>query len=603
MPDPIRLLTSSTKDARRVRFSAVFAAPDLNQMSTCAPASLDTGDGNTIDLGVLCAPTPVTWREQRDVELAVYAYADDKPYTAQLTWGDVVVTAVPLTQDAVQISQPTTTCTVTPQPDSPLQVDVTLQVEGLASDQQVRVDSGAGQVFVLSGRNGSNQTGSWTLGYPKPGDYVVAADLLDSDDFWLANLITQDVQVTEPIAEPAFSVEEVAVPVEAVPFDAPDVVTAEPWLPYRNARPVWSWAKTYTAPGSTRVVRSLAPGTYLGIRAEAMAGGALWYRTAGNDWIPAAAVSLMRPSSLRGVELGGSLPPPPPPPPPPPGRRGVVTATTLNVRARPGVFPNNPPIAVLHNGDEVTIYEDQLVAGDVWYRVGTNRWVHSGWVRLLPPTGPIPVSAEVVTAPASGSRLPVGWVYASALNVRSGPGTTFSVVGTAAHNQSFDVLQVTGSGSNTWYRIGSDQWLHGGGVRVASLSSRPASIGRTERWVAVRLAQQTVVAYEGDQPVYAAMVATGLPGTPTVRGIFRTWLRRPTGKMSGGRPGAGYYYIEDVTWTEFFYSGYALHTAYWHDAFGSPRSHGCVNLSPYDAWWIYQWSAPGGSRSPAVHVF
>jgi lipoprotein-anchoring transpeptidase ErfK/SrfK len=122
--------------------------------------------------------------------------------------------------------------------------------------------------------------------------------------------------------------------------------------------------------------------------------------------------------------------------------------------------------------------------------------------------------------------------------------------------------------------------------------------------VGVNLGQQTAVAYEGDTPVYAAMVATGLPTTPTVQGVFRTWQRLTTGKMSGGSAATGgYYYLEGVTWTCYFYSGYALHTAYWHDAFGRPRSHGCVNLSPYDAWWIFQWSAPGGSSSPAVYVY
>ena len=139
-------------------------------------------------------------------------------------------------------------------------------------------------------------------------------------------------------------------------------------------------------------------------------------------------------------------------------------------------------------------------------------------------------------------------------------------------------------------------------IGVARGRTRPAAIRSNERWVAVSLRDQTAVAYLGDQPVYAALVATGLPGTPTVQGIFRTWLRRPGGKMSGGRPGAGYYYLEEVVWTEFFYSGYALHSAYWHDAFGRPRSHGCVNFSLHDAWWIYQWSAAGGATSPAVVV-
>ena len=65
--------------------------------------------------------------------------------------------------------------------------------------------------------------------------------------------------------------------------------------------------------------------------------------------------------------------------------------------------------------------------------------------------------------------------------------------------------------------------------------------------------------------------------------------------MSGGSAATGgYYYLEEVPWTCYFYSGYALHGAYWHDGFGIPRSHGCVNLSLYDSWWIFQWSERGG---------
>jgi lipoprotein-anchoring transpeptidase ErfK/SrfK len=135
-------------------------------------------------------------------------------------------------------------------------------------------------------------------------------------------------------------------------------------------------------------------------------------------------------------------------------------------------------------------------------------------------------------------------------------------------------------------------------VGVARLRPRPSSIGRTALWIGVNLSQQTAVCYEGDRPVFAALIASGLAGSPTVQGIFRTWGRVDTGKMSG--PG---YYIEDVTWTCYFYSGYALHTAYWHDKFGRPRSHGCVNLSPYDAWWIYRWSARAGPHSPAVYTY
>jgi hypothetical protein len=362
---------------------------------------------------------------------------------------------------------------------------------------------------------------------------------------------------------------------------------------------MWAWARTYTTPGGSQVSRALAAGTYLAIRDEVLVGGDLWYQTGGRDWIPASSVALMLPSELRGEVLDGAAPPPPPPPA---TRRGVVTADVLNVRARPGVRADNPPVAQLRAGAEVSIYEEQPVAGAVWYRIGTDRWVHSGWVRLLDPQNAARALAAAAGDPLS---LPLGWVVTSLLNVRARPGVAADnpPVDQVRHNQALAILETRAVGGSNWYRIGDNRWVEGSWVGVARLRPRPAAIGSGERWVGVSLKEQTAVAYEGDRPVYAALMASGLPGTPTVQGIFRTWLRLASGKMAGGSPGRGYYYLEEVTWTCYFYSGYSLHTAYWHDAFGRPRSHGCVNLSPYDAWWIFQWSAAGGTNSPAVHVY
>ncbi len=172
------------------------------------------------------------------------------------------------------------------------------------------------------------------------------------------------------------------------------------------------------------------------------------------------------------------------------------------------------------------------------------------------------------------------------------------VIGQLHHYDVRPILQESTASGSRWYRVGEQQWVEARQMGVARLKTRPARIGKDALWVGVNLSQQTAICYEGDRPVYAALIASGLPGSPTVQGIFTTWRRLDTGKMSG--PG---YYIEDVTWTCYFYSGYALHTAYWHDKFGRPRSHGCVNLSPYDAWWIYRWSAKGGPNSPVVYVY
>ncbi len=272
-----------------------------------------------------------------------------------------------------------------------------------------------------------------------------------------------------------------------------------------------------------------------------------------------------------------------------------MTASVLNVRARPGVSAANPPVATLRAGAEVTIYEEAQAGGENWYRIGVDRWVAARFVRVTRSR-----AADESSRLAGAVSLPFGWVVPEKLDVRNKPGLGGGsiVVDQLDHYRVVPILEQATANGAAWYRIGEGRWVEGRQVGVARRKARPSSIPATALWVAVNLSQQTVVCYEGDRAVYAALAATGLPGTPTVQGVFRTWRRLDTGKMSG--PG---YYIEDVTWTCYFYSGYALHTAYWHDKFGRPRSHGCVNLSPYDAWWIYQWSAKGGPNSPIVYVY
>ncbi len=683
MKAPVRLFASIAPDGVSVRFDALFPAPDAGAEVVCAPATLELGDGEAIELGVLCAPTQYTWRSQCRLELAAYRYRDAGPYTATLHWGETAAAAPTATREVTEAGGPQQPSIalfqVLAPADDTNRRRVKLHVAGLASDQRIRLDGGAGQVMWLSGADGSDQQQEWALDFPKAGRYTVAVDLTDDAGFWQATLAETPVEIIPPLdyAYPGStrppSGEERSV-AEPLPAQVEALSTDRPWLPYRYFRPTWGWTYLYTQPGGPVISRTAWAGTYLSARAETSVGGERWFLTAGGDWVAAGNVTLMEPSELRGVELGGVLPPPSPPPTPPPApapRRGVVTADVLNVRAQPGVRADNPPIDRLTAGTEVGIYEESSSGGAVWYRIGEGRWVHSGWVRLIESTPPPPpadtrrgvVTADVlnvraqpgvrpenppigflyngaevtiyedavsagatwyrigesrwvhsgwvriVTTSARSTRpraaesalsLPLGWIVADALNVRARPGVTADnpPLYLVRHNQIVPVLQEADAGGSRWYRIGDNQWVAGAWVGVARPKPRPSIIGVGERWVGVNLKEQTVVAYEGDRPVYAALAATGLPGTPTVQGIFRTWARLDTGVMAG--PG---YYLEDVTWTCYFYSGYGLHTTYWHDAFGRPRSHGCVNLSPYDAWWIYQWSAPGGANSPAVYVY
>ncbi len=129
-------------------------------------------------------------------------------------------------------------------------------------------------------------------------------------------------------------------------------------------------------------------------------------------------------------------------------------------------------------------------------------------------------------------------------------------------------------------------------VRVVRRQPRPDEVGADEQWIHVDLAQQTLVAYQGDEPVLATLVSSGKAGFEPPLGLFRVHKKYTTVTMSGPDPDAGSYAVEEVPWTMYYWGSFALHGAYWHDEFGHERSHGCTNLPPADAHWLYHWGAP-----------
>ncbi len=121
------------------------------------------------------------------------------------------------------------------------------------------------------------------------------------------------------------------------------------------------------------------------------------------------------------------------------------------------------------------------------------------------------------------------------------------------------------------------------------------------KWIDVDLSEQMVVAYENGVPVRAFVVSTGLPQFPTVKGTFRIWAKTAAQTMSGGsRAGGDFYNLPNVQWVSYFYQDYGLHGAYWHNNFGHPMSHGCVNMTNDDAEWLFFWSGPVWNGEPWV---
>lgn len=146
------------------------------------------------------------------------------------------------------------------------------------------------------------------------------------------------------------------------------------------------------------------------------------------------------------------------------------------------------------------------------------------------------------------------------------------------------------SADGRFVRVNDTAWVPRGDVRMAAVTEPPDGTGTDEKWFDVDLDTQILVAYEGVRPVYATLVSTGKYGhwTPTL--IARVQAKHESTPMTSDK--GDVYSVADVPWTMFYDGHYALHTSYWHNGFGGPRSHGCINLAPRDARLLYQWSSP-----------
>jgi hypothetical protein len=143
-------------------------------------------------------------------------------------------------------------------------------------------------------------------------------------------------------------------------------------------------------------------------------------------------------------------------------------------------------------------------------------------------------------------------------------------------------------------------WVRDRNVTVVDAMAPPAGAGDHEKWIDVNLSHQTLTAYEGARAVYATLVSSGKKGSTkatdhsTVEGEFRVREKHVAATMDGdgAAPGEGPYSIQDVPYVMYFKGSYAIHGAFWHNNFGRKMSHGCVNLAPADAKWVFQWSEP-----------
>jgi hypothetical protein len=248
----------------------------------------------------------------------------------------------------------------------------------------------------------------------------------------------------------------------------------------------------------------------------------------------------------------------------------------------------------------VVISQDAGDYNRVWYEINEEGYAYSGAIQpvhtlLNTPTLQIPSSGalgEVSVPFTDGHERPDPTARA---NYRMYYATAHWIL--SAHTNLAD--------GKLWYEILDDKWnrkyfVPGEHLRLITddeLAPLSPDVPSDQKRIQVRLDKQLVLGFENNQPVFATRASTGAlfssGAYATPAGSFMTFHKRPTRHMANGDITASGFDLPGVPWVMYFTdSGLSLHGTYWHNDFGHPKSHGCVNLSMEAAKWLYRWTTP-----------
>jgi hypothetical protein len=232
-----------------------------------------------------------------------------------------------------------------------------------------------------------------------------------------------------------------------------------------------------------------------------------------------------------------------------------------------------------------------------WYQVNGEGYTYSGWVHPVEtnyqkPLFDIPKSGRVgeITVPFSDTRVSP-YVYGK---------RGYRIYYGSAHWVKRFV--VTREEKSIWYEIydfhlRKSYYVPSHEMRLVpyeELTPLSPDVPEEEKSIIVNLDAQMVTAFEGEKMVFSERCSSGAPGTETPKGNFRTYHKGPSVHMTNqGDAMENIYNLPGVPWCSFFTGlGHAFHGTYWHNDYGRPRSHGCVNLPSESAKFLYRWSMP-----------
>jgi len=249
---------------------------------------------------------------------------------------------------------------------------------------------------------------------------------------------------------------------------------------------------------------------------------------------------------------------------------------------------------------EAVISDNHEDYNRVWYRLESGGFTYSGSIQ---PVMTI-LNTPVTTIPSQGVLAEVTVPYTDA---RRRPGRDEPVRYRLYYQTTHWVVGIEYDNSGTpWYLIQDDKWQDVRYYAQAShmhiytpeeLAPLSPDVPNYLKRIEIRLDDQLVIAYEGRHPVFMTRTATGARfrnGTySTPLGHFQTFHKRPFRHMAAGDLASNGYDLPGVPWVCYITeSGVALHGTYWHNDFGRPRSHGCINLPSRAAKWLYRWTQP-----------
>jgi hypothetical protein len=190
---------------------------------------------------------------------------------------------------------------------------------------------------------------------------------------------------------------------------------------------------------------------------------------------------------------------------------------------------------------------------------------------------------------------PFGWIM-STVSAYASPGYDQPKTNITYYRyQIVQIYEEAKVGDYEWYMVAPGQWIEQRQIAmVRPDTTRPEGVPE-DRWVSINLFEQTIAAYEKGELVFASLISSGLRGWWTRPGVFQVYKEYRNDGMQGAFEAdlSDFYYLEDVPWVMYYDDDRALHGAYWHNNFGYQQSHGCVNLSPADSQWLFEWVEEG----------